>query len=99
MQINDIGVLFATLQAAYGYQWAHGADAIPVWQEKLRDFTPQQVMRAASQAIDRHPDYPPSLGQMLDILRSYQPRQTTLIEDQREPGRMSRAEYLQKEQT
>jgi len=93
LQTNDIGVLFAALQAAYGYKWAHKADAIPIWQEKLHGFTAQQVMAAANRAIDIHKDYPPSVGQLLDILKASKPRPTTYLPDLRPPGRMPYAEW------
>ena len=67
---NDMGILFATMQAAYGHQWAHKADAIPVWQAKLNGYTAKQVMEAASIAIERHSDFPPSVGQFLDVLKA-----------------------------
>jgi len=79
LQTNDIGQLFATLQAAYGHQWAHKADAIPVWRAKLNNFSPRQIMAAASEAIERHPDFPPSVGQFLEVLRAGQPRPTNYL--------------------
>jgi len=96
LQTNDIGVLFATLQAAYGHQWAHKADAIPVWQAKLDGYTPPQIQAAASRAVEAHPDFPPSVGQFLEILRSNQPRATTYLEDKRPSGHMSFAEWKAK---
>ncbi|MGB0867428.1 MAG: hypothetical protein ACPGSC_13030 [Granulosicoccaceae bacterium] len=79
LQTNDIGVLFATLQAAYGHQWAHKADAIPVWQQKLSRFSADQVMRAAEQAIERHPNFPPSIGQLVEVIHSQAPRPSTYL--------------------
>ena len=77
LQTNDVGILFATLQAAYGHSWAHKADAIPIWQEKLRGYSFDQVMRAASKAIDNYPNFPPSVGQLLEILKADNPRRVT----------------------
>jgi len=96
LQTNDIGVLFATLQASYGHQWAHGADAIPVWQAKLAGFTPQQIMAAANEAIEKHSDFPPSVGQFLDILKAHRPFGTTYIEDMRPTGHMPYAEWKER---
>ena len=79
LQTNDIGVLFATMEAAYGRQWTHGAEAIPVWQSKLAGFSPQQIMTAASEAIDRHPNFPPSIGQLIGLLRAGKPRANTYL--------------------
>tara|TARA_Y100001968_G_scaffold311034_2_gene332597 strand:- start:390 stop:716 length:327 start_codon:yes stop_codon:yes gene_type:complete len=79
LQTNDVGRLFATLQAAYGHSWAHKADAIPVWQEKLKGHSFDQIMRAANKAIDRHPNFPPSVGQLLEILKADKPRATTYL--------------------
>ena len=67
---SDIGKLFAVLRAAYGHQWPHQSDAIPVWHTKLKAFTADQVLSAASKAIEEHPDFPPSLGQIMKIVRS-----------------------------
>ena len=93
LQTNDIGVLFASLQAAYGHSWAHKSDAIPIWQAKLNEFSAHQVMSAASEAIEKHPDFPPSVGQLLDILKSHKPRPTTFLEDLRPSGHMSYTEW------
>ena len=79
LQTNDIGKLFATLQAAYGHQWAHKADAIPVWQTKLQNFSFPEIMSAASKAIETYTDFPPSVGQFLAILKADQPRTTTYL--------------------
>lgn len=79
LQTDDIGRLFAVLQAEYGYKWAHKADAIPVWQEKLRSFDVKQVMRAAAAAPDLYPDNPPTVGQLLAILRREKPRANTYL--------------------
>lgn len=79
LQTNDIGVLFATLQAAYGHQWPHNADAIPVWQTKLAGFEANEIMTAASIAIEKHPNFPPSIGQLIDIIKANKPRITTYL--------------------
>ena len=67
LQTNDIGVLFACLQAAYGHSWAHKADAIPVWQTALIGYDRSQFMDAAEQWIKKFPEFPPSLGQFMEI--------------------------------
>ena len=67
LQTNDIGVLFATLQACYGHKWAHKSDAIPVWQNALSRFTLPQLMLGADRARKEFPDFPPSLGQFADL--------------------------------
>ncbi|KKK98997.1 hypothetical protein LCGC14_2637160 [marine sediment metagenome] len=68
LSTNDVGVLFACMKAAYGHQWPHTAEAIPVWQNALRRFKPKQVMEAANKAVFRHKDFPPTIGQFLDIV-------------------------------
>ena len=93
LQTNDIGVLFATLQAAYGHQWPHKADVIPVWQAKLNNYDVKEVLIAAGVAIEKYPDFPPSIGQLIEIIRSNKPRATTYLEDQRPNGRMSYADW------
>ena len=77
LQTDDIGKLFATFQAAYGFQWAHKADAIPVWQAKPAAFDLPSVMAAAAKAIEHHPDFPPSVGQLIQIINADKPRITT----------------------
>ncbi len=67
---NDIGKAFAVLRSAYGHQWPHQSDAIPVWYTKLKVFSADQIMSAVSKAIEVHPDFPPSLGQIIKIIRS-----------------------------
>jgi len=79
LQTNDIGVLFATLQAAYGHQWPHKADAIPVWQAKLAGFEANEVMVAAGIAIEKYPNFPPSIGQLIEIIKANKPRITTYL--------------------
>ena len=79
LQTDDIGVLFSAFQAAYGHQWAHRADAMAIWQGKLKNYDKSQVMAAASQAIEDHPNFPPSIGQFLGILKAGQPRAGTYL--------------------
>jgi len=79
LQTNDIGVLFATLQAAYGRQWVHQADAIPVWKAKLDPYSVEQVMKGASQVIEDSPNFPPSLGALLAAIRANLPKNTKLL--------------------
>ncbi len=31
LMTSDIGTLFAGMRIAYGNQWTHGTDAMPVW--------------------------------------------------------------------
>ncbi len=79
LQTDDIGKLFSTFQAAYGHQWPHRADAIPVWQAKLAGFDCAAIMSAAAKAIEQHPDFPPSVGQLIQILKADRPRITTYL--------------------
>lgn len=76
---KDIGRLFAIMQAAYGNQWTHKADAIPVWLRKLGGFSRGDVDNAANVAIERHKDYPPSLGQFTEIVAGPKPRANTYL--------------------
>ena len=77
LQTDTIGQLFSVMQAAYGHQWPHKADAIPVWQAKLAAFDLQSIMSAAAKAIEQHPNFPPSVGQLIQILNADKPRTTT----------------------
>ena len=74
LQTNDVGVLFASLQAAYGHKFAHQADAIPIWLNALRRYSAKEVMRAANVAVLQYADYPPTLGQFLRLLNESAPR-------------------------
>ena len=73
LQTNDVGVLFASMQASYGHTWAHKGDAIPVWQKRLSRFNSADVMRAAEKALAIYPDFPPTLGQFADLVDYNQP--------------------------
>ena len=53
--------------AALLESWAHKADAVPVWQAALNDFSRSQVMDALEQSIKRYQEYPPSLGQFMEL--------------------------------
>jgi hypothetical protein len=79
LQTNDIGELFAQLQGAYGTRWQIGADAIPVWQKGLYNVTREQAMAAVPVVIQRHADFPPSLGQFLSACTAQRPRPSTYL--------------------
>ncbi len=74
LQTNDVGEFFSIMEAAYGNRWRHGADAVPVWQEGLNRFDRLEVLNAAGRAIVEHPDFPPSLGQIIAICNAGRPR-------------------------
>ena len=76
---EDIGRLFAIMQAAYGNQWRQEADAIPVWLTKLGGFSRYDIDSAASIAIERHKKYPPSLGQFTEIVSGPRERANTYL--------------------
>lgn len=79
LQTNDIGELFAQMQAAYGHQWAHKADAIPVWQRALIGCNRDELLSAIPLAIDTFTDFPPSIGQFKTVCESLKPRATTFL--------------------
>ncbi len=79
LQTDDVGNLFACLQAAYGHTWAHRADAVPIWQAALKDFSAQQVMSAANKAIEKYKDFPPTLPQFVEIVQGRKERVTTCL--------------------
>ena len=74
LQTNDIGVLFAALQACYGHKFAHQADAIPIWLNALRKYSVKEIMRGANAAVLAYSDFPPTLGQFLRLLNESAPR-------------------------
>lgn len=71
---NDIGRLFAIMQASYGARWTQKPDAIPVWQEALKGYTADDVMLAARKAISTYPDFPPTVGQFVDMVDFHMPQ-------------------------
>ncbi len=79
LQTDDVGNLFACLQAAYGHTWAHKADAVPVWQAALKNFSAEQILAAANKAVEKHKDYPPTLPQFLEIVEGRKERITTYL--------------------
>ena len=93
LQSNDIGVLFATLQAAYGNSWPHKADAIPVWFRALGGFDRGAVQRAAAQAITDYPKFPPSLGQFIEIVSGPKQTRNTYLPSPQRPKALRIANY------
>jgi len=79
LQTDDVGNLFACLQAAYGHTWAHKADAVPVWQAALKNFSAEQVMTAANVVVERYKDFPPTLPQFVEIVQGRKERVTTYL--------------------
>lgn len=69
LQTDDVGRFFAIMQSNYGARWPHRADAIPVWQHKLRSWTASDLMEAADEAIDAYPDWPPTIAQVAALRR------------------------------
>lgn len=74
LQTNDLGALFASLQAVYGHKWAHQADAIPIWQNALRQYSVKDIVRGANAAVLEYPDFPPTLGQFRRLVNESVPR-------------------------
>ena len=76
---DDIGVLFASMRTAYGPQWKHSKDAMPVWFNALKHCTPENVRQAMNTTLTRHIDYPPTLPQFLQIAEGPKPRRGTYL--------------------
>lgn len=74
LQTNDVGMLFDAFGKAYGHQWKQDKDALPMWQKQMKDFQPHEVAHAIDKAIKLHSDYPPTLGQFLNVLRANRPQ-------------------------
>lgn len=74
--LNDVANLFEAMRTAYGQQWKHGADALPVWREALKSFEPGDLQRAASRVLQFHVDHPPTLPQFLRIVSPPRPKST-----------------------
>lgn len=64
----DMGELFSQMQAAYGHQWAHKANAMPLWMKMLGGFSRQDVLAAVPKVLKAYPDFPPSVGQFTDMV-------------------------------
>ena len=79
LQTNDIGEIFAQLQAAYGRLWVQGADAIPVWQQALKGISRSEILAAVPRCVSDYPDYPPSLGQFRAVCLANRPRATNYL--------------------
>jgi hypothetical protein len=79
LQTDDIGEIFAQLQAAYGRQWTQGADAIPVWQRALKGISRSEILAAVPRCVSDYPDYPPSLGQFKAVCLANRPRATKYL--------------------
>lgn len=73
LQTNDVGLLFAAFEKAYGHQWKQDKDALPLWQGAMKAFTPRDLVLATKKAIEVHADYPPTLGQFINVLKSNRP--------------------------
>lgn len=63
LEMRDIGGLFSVFKAAYGHQWSQDADAAEVWLRKLGGYSRDEMTKAARLAVEKHRDYPPTLGQ------------------------------------
>lgn len=94
LQTHEVGKLFAVMQAEYGHRWAHKADAVPVWQEKLRGYNGDQVMSAAAKAPDVYPDFPPTVGQFRQLLDMSRPRPTTYLPAPRQSSAVTLANKI-----
>ena len=79
LQTNDIGVLFATLRSGYGSRWTQGANDIPHWQKVLDGWSVQEIMSAADTATKHYPDFPPTSGQFVVLLKAGKMRHTMAL--------------------
>lgn len=69
--------VFSVLSMTYHHRWnsamladEHEAEsAMRLWAEQLRPFSDAQVESALSLALKRHPSWPPTLGEFLQLLR------------------------------
>lgn len=90
LQTNDVGVLFATMQANYGHKWPHRSDAVPVWQAKLKHLTLPKLMIGADRAFSQFQDFPPTLGQFVSLCGD-QARATTYLPPPRTDAKLALA--------
>jgi hypothetical protein len=95
IQAKDIGELFSIMRASYGHLWPHNsAEDAAIWLRKLGGYNTQDIVQTADRMPKMYPDHPPTLGQFdAAIGGSGQWVNSTLIEDKREPGRMSFADW------
>lgn len=73
LQTSEVGQLFAVMHGHYGRKWDHGADDIPIWQNKLKSYRFDDVMKAAMSVTDIYPEWPPSSGEFSALVRESQP--------------------------
>lgn len=79
LMTNDIGVLFASMRTVYGAQWKHGAEAVEVWWNALKEYDSEAIRKATTKVLDMYVDYPPTLPQFLQIVRGPRKRITTYL--------------------
>ena len=75
LQTNDVGRLFAIMQASYGSKWTHTGDHIPIWQDALKGFKAEDVFIAAKKSIKTYPNFPPSAPILRNLARTAQTTQ------------------------
>ncbi len=78
MQTNDIGVFFGSMTMIYGNLWSHGHSEIGTWRKVMtaNKVTAKDLKIAAVSCLKAYPDHPPTMGQVLALVRGYLPMPT-----------------------
>ncbi len=60
----------------YGHMWSHGTNEIETWRKAMMkfDITAQDMKIAANSCLEDYPDRPPTMGQVIGLVRSERPQ-------------------------
>lgn len=78
MLTSDIGNFFGSMTTMYGHLWSHGADEIGTWRKAMmaNKVTPKDLQIAAVRCLKVYPDRPPTMGQVLALVKGHLPMPT-----------------------
>ena len=91
---DDVVDLFAAMRTAYGGQWKHGQEAVQVWRRALARFPVERIQEAATEAMSRYVNHPPTLPQFLELLRPQKRANTYLPAPQMDPMKVGANKIL-----
>ncbi len=81
MLTNDIGNFFGSMTTIYGHLWSHGADEMETWRKAMihNKVTPKDLQVAANRCLKEYPGHPPTMGQVIGLVKLEKPRNQRLI--------------------
>lgn len=77
---DDMIEVFETFRIGYGNQWKQGPKAVDTYRDALGAYSMDEIKQAVNRAMSVHVKHPPTLPELLLILR-------TIRSDQRSPKR------------